>query len=73
MATYIFVCLGHDGTVATVESANCGDHAAAFTAAARLFAEEPLIRDWPNCRRIEVYDGTELLGRVDREPAGADA
>ena len=66
MATYTFVCLGHDETVATVESAECVDDKAALAAGARLFHEAPLIRDWPNCRHIEVYEGTELIGRVHR-------
>lgn len=69
MATYTFVCLGHDGTVATVEAAECADDQAALAAGARLFDESPLIRNWPNCRHIEVYEGTELVGRVERQPA----
>jgi len=67
MASYTFVCLGHDGTVATVESVECADDQAAFAAGALLFDESPLIRDWPNCREIEVYEGTELVGRVHRQ------
>jgi hypothetical protein len=71
MATYTFVCLGHDGTVATVESVECPDDQAAFAAGSRLFDDHPLIRGWLNCRQIEVYDGAEMIGHVQRQPAAA--
>jgi hypothetical protein len=71
MAAYTFICRGRDGAVGAFEAADCDDDWAAVAAARRLFIESPTVRDWPGCRRIEVYEADRLVGEVERAAAGA--